>query len=538
MIWLLMGLNAISKPLDAHFLYFVLVDRFYNAQTDNDPSIDLQDPQSFHGGDLHGIAEKLPYLEQLGVDALWLSPIFHMRREKFEGHGAFHGYWIQDLDKIEPAFGGEEALDALSSTLKKKNIALVMDMVYNHVSFDSPMVQEKPDWFHEVKPIVDWNDPYELTHHQVHGLPDLDQSKEPVYEYLKDRSLQWRESARLSGFRIDAIRHMENDFLARLSGDLKPASWLLGEDFQGNPAALIRRAKETGLDALFDFPLYYATTDLFCRGSSPANVASNLWLDRDFPSDFQLVTFLDNHDLPRLHSICSERDALQALLFQFSIRGIPMLTYGTELGLKGDHEPFNRADMPWGTQSAASDMIKTLVSLRKENPVMEKGLGFVDRLDDSSLIYTQYLDGNSVTIAINRGEKELSYPHSLSNCFEATDQFSPCTSKKIAPNSTRLWIAKKKQPKPKKRTVTFDIYPCKDQDLRVVGSALELGGWDPKEGLRLKEIKGRCQAKLRLEKNAILRFKIVEVIGNEVKWKEGPDQILWKKRKFSLKLED
>ena len=73
MIWLLMGLNAFSKPLDAHLLYFVLVDRFYNASHDNDPDIDLNDPQAFHGGDLNGIEAKIPYLQQLGVDALWLS---------------------------------------------------------------------------------------------------------------------------------------------------------------------------------------------------------------------------------------------------------------------------------------------------------------------------------------------------------------------------------------------------------------------------------------------------------------------------------
>ncbi|MEC7984678.1 MAG: carbohydrate-binding module family 20 domain-containing protein, partial [Myxococcota bacterium] len=267
-------------------------------------------------------------------------------------------------------------------------------------------------------------------------------------------------------------------------------------------------------------------------------VASNLWLDRDYPKDFQHVTFLDNHDLPRLHSICSERDAMQALFFQFSIRGLPMLTYGTEHGLKGDKEPLNRADMPWGVEGRLSDMITKLVTLRRENPVLERGVGFVDRLDENVFIYTQYLDGAAATVAINRGKKPIAFSHSLSNCFEATDTFQPCQGKKIRPHSTRMWLWKKKQPSPQKRTVTFDVYPCKDQDLRIVGSAMELGGWNPHKGLRLKESKGRCQAKLNLEKNAILRFKIVEVTEKEVKWKEGPDQILWKKRTFSAQLED
>ena len=110
-----------------------------------------------------------------------------------------------------------------------------MDMVYNHVSFD--FYAEYPQRLvHEDKTIVDWNDPYELTHHQVHGLPDLDQSNEEVYSYLRTRSEEWRDKAKLAGFRIDAIRHMENDFLSRLSTDLhnNNRTWLLGEDFQGN----------------------------------------------------------------------------------------------------------------------------------------------------------------------------------------------------------------------------------------------------------------------------------------------------------------
>ena len=137
-MWLTLLGTLSAKPLDAHLLYFVLVDRFSNGNPSNDVAIDLNDPQAFHGGDLEGVQNKLPYIQSLGADAIWLSPVFHMRTEKFGGHGAFHGYWVQNLDAIEPAFGGEKALTHLADKSQEKGIHLIMDMVYNHVSFDSP----------------------------------------------------------------------------------------------------------------------------------------------------------------------------------------------------------------------------------------------------------------------------------------------------------------------------------------------------------------------------------------------------------------
>ena len=102
-----------------------------------------------------------------------LSHFSHENGSKFGGHGAFHGYWVQSLDAIEPAFGGEEALLALAEESQKQGISFIMDMVYNHVSFRLSHAKYTQNWFHEDKTIVDWNDPYELTHYQVHGLPDL-----------------------------------------------------------------------------------------------------------------------------------------------------------------------------------------------------------------------------------------------------------------------------------------------------------------------------------------------------------------------------
>jgi len=452
-----------------------------------------------------------------------------MRTEKFGGHGAFHGYWVQNLDAIEPAFGGEEALTSLAEESERKGIHLIMDMVYNHVSFDSPMRNTHKHWFHEDKTIENWDDPYERTHYQVHGLPDLDQANPEVYQYLLEKSLFWKKNT--SGFRIDAIRHMENDFLFKLAGDLKETNtWLLGEDFQGNPVELIDRAKATSLDSLFDFPNYYAMTDLFCKGASHGAFVANLWLDRQYPLGFQLVTFLDNHDLPRLHSICTKENAMQALFTQFSIRGLPMITYGTELGAQGAHEPENRVDMPWGTKHPAQEMLSTLTKLRRENPVLETGEGLVEHLDEDSVVYTQFLEGTSASLAINRSDMPVQYSHPVDTCYTVDQEgvFSACSSETIAPHSTMLWLDKRARPKKKNIRTDIHVSSCTpDQDLRLVGSVPAFGGWNPHKGLRLMERDGICFASILIDQHAVLRFKVVEIQEKKIQWGQGPDNILW-----------
>ena len=179
-----------------------------------------------------------------------------------------------------------------------------MDMVYNHVSFDSPMRTAHPDWFHPDIPfsLKIGMTLIKLTHYQVHGLPDFNQARPPVYKYLYHRSQHWQKLG-VDGFQIDAIRHLDNPFLSQMASDLHsdigPDFWLLGEDFQGNPVALADRARQTGLDALFDFPMYYGIVDSFCKDAPTERMASLLWMDHSYPEDLQLVTFLDNHDLPK-----------------------------------------------------------------------------------------------------------------------------------------------------------------------------------------------------------------------------------------------
>lgn len=172
-------------------IYFVMIDRFANGDRSTDQGIDPADPQAFHGGDLAGLLSRLDWLERLGIDTVWLSPIFRARTEKWHGYGAFHGYWTWSLDAVEPKFGDEATLRKLSDELHRRKMKLVLDVVLNHVGPDAPLLTEKPEWFHRKGGIQDWNDPVQLTTFDVHGLPDLATERRDVFEHLTSSSRRW-----------------------------------------------------------------------------------------------------------------------------------------------------------------------------------------------------------------------------------------------------------------------------------------------------------------------------------------------------------
>ncbi len=179
---------APSRP---HALYFAMVDRFFNGDQGNDGHVDANDPAEFHGGDLAGLTAKLGWLQSLGVDTVWVSPLAAMRAEKYHGYGAFHGYWPTSLTDLEPRFGTEAELTAFSREVHRRGMRWVLDVVLNHVGPDAPLVRERPSWFHHNGGITDWNSPNQLENFDVHGLPDLAQERPEVREALFAAVRRW-----------------------------------------------------------------------------------------------------------------------------------------------------------------------------------------------------------------------------------------------------------------------------------------------------------------------------------------------------------
>ena len=401
--------GAINAP---GALYFALVDRYANGDRANDGAIDLQDPQAFHGGDLQGVLQHLDELQSLGATALWLSPVFAMRTTKFFGSGAFHGYWTEDLNAVEPRFGSEELLRKLALALHARGMKLYLDLVLNHVAPEGMLLRAHPDWFHHQGSITDWNDPAQQESRDVSGLPDLAQENPQVYRYLLEASTRWAGIA--DGFRLDAVKHIPIAFWSRFNADLharRPGFQLLGEALDGDAAHLARLQRAGGFDALFDFPLSFALVDVFCKDQPVGRLGAVLSLDRLYADAGSLVTLVDDHDLPRIAGACSGDLARvrQALLVQLLVRGTPLVTYGTESALAGVKEPENRADMDFAHQPLR-ELITGVLALRRAHPALSSGAETVLALDGEVLVLGRSGEGERVAIAINRGARPAELP--------------------------------------------------------------------------------------------------------------------------------
>ncbi len=291
---------------DGDVIYFVMVDRFANGDPSNDSRVDPRDPQAFHGGDIEGLIKNLDWIESLGIRTIWLSPVFKMRDTPFFGHGAFHGYWLEDPFSIEPRFGDEASMLRLRDELKKRKMRLMLDIVVNHVAPESERVKTHAHWFHPHGPITNWNDPVQLETYQVHGLPDLDQSNPEVYAWILESTLKWVRLLEPDGLRMDAVKHVPAAFWRTFNADVQKASSkplvILGEHLDGEVSRVAQTANAGGFNAMFDFPLHFAMIDVFCKDAPPGRLASVLAQDSLYkgalgPHREGLVTLLDNHAL-------------------------------------------------------------------------------------------------------------------------------------------------------------------------------------------------------------------------------------------------
>lgn len=522
-------LLALARPVTAGDLaYFVLVDRYADGDPSNDTAVDRSDPQAFHGGDLAGVIAHLDDMQQLGVRTIWLSPIFRTRDTRIGKWGAFHGYWTVDPYALDPRFGDEATFNALVRAAHQRGIRVVLDLVVNHVAPGSPIIAQHPDWFHHNGDITDWNDPVQLVNNDVHGLPDLAVERNDVYRWIEGAAVRWLRDG-IDGYRIDAVRHVPHSFVRRLVAHLHKVSpsgfSMVGEDFEGDPVKLSRTVRDTGLDAVFDFPLYYALLDVACRDAPPARIATVLSADRLYPAGTDWWTFLDNHDLPRVATVCAAEDgrpdldrvrrALAALLL---IRGTPVITYGTEVPLTGAAEPANRTDMVF-RERALYRYIQELSALRASHPALREGASRVISL--APLVVERVAPHEEALVTIGDSTAAAPLPGGLRPLVRvqgegneadrwATVRWSgPGASVVLrrAPDGLRLSLPPPTSVQQELRVV--DV-PIRDGDtVRVAGSAPELGDWDPAQALVLHQDGAAWTGTVRVPAGTVLAWKAV-----------------------------
>ena len=400
---------------NADVLYMLMPDRFASsgkytepkaakklAATLNNYVVDRKQPSLRHGGDLEGIRQHLDYFNQLGVTALWFTPVLENNSPDNEaGYSTYHGYATTDYYRVDPRFGTNAEYRQLADEAHAKGLKIVMDMIFNHCGFEHPWVKDRPskDWFNlyewlEGKDKANFNsDPrgtnfqqtsYKLTpvkdpyaseidlKETVDGwfvptMPDLNQRNPHVMTYLIQNSIWWIETVGIDGIRMDTYPYADAKGMARWMKTLDdeyPNFNVVGETWVTEPAYTASWQKDSKLSKENSYLKTVMDFSFFDKLSQAKNEETDPWwnglnrLYNSFVYDYlyenpnNVMAFIDNHDTDRFLGKGKDSLALkQALALLLTVKRIPQLYYGTEILMNGTKEVTDgnvRKDFPGG----------------------------------------------------------------------------------------------------------------------------------------------------------------------------------------------
>lgn len=361
-------------------LYLIMPDRFADGDpgNNNPPGAvghyDRSAPKAYHGGDLKGIQQHLPYLKELGVTALWLTPWW-----KNDSNAAdYHGYHVTDFYRVEDHFGTLQDLRDLVAAAHAQGIKIVSDYVANHTGPDNPWANRPPTatWLHgtpehhpepqyDFWPLVDIHSTERDRRPVLEGwfaskLPDLNPDDPRLGEFLADNAIWWMESAHFDGYRLDTFPYSSREFWGKWHKTLHecyPQLTSVGEVFNDDSVITsyyeggrVVQGVDTGVTTVFDFPLYNALRGTLLRGEPVTKLVNTLQHDYLYQRPYDLYTFFGNHDISRFMgepgATVAKLNAAFSLLF--TLRGIPGIYYGDEIAMSGGADPDNRHDFPGG----------------------------------------------------------------------------------------------------------------------------------------------------------------------------------------------
>ena len=290
------------------------------------------------------------YIEELGADAVWITPLYRGVPAMAGQNCGFPGDWADFADpytlELDPRFGTAEDFDALLEELHGRDMPLMLDMVVNHAGYNARLLQQHPDWFTDPSTCTSQGNPE--IYCSLAGLPDFDHRVPAVRSYLVDLHRSWLERFDVDAIRMDTVKHVEPSYFAEWTAamrEVRPGMYMVGEHLDEYDLAPFHPYLEQGgFDGLFNFPLRRALIDTFARGHSVDIAASRMaeTLSR-FGAERAgaMVNLLDNHDVPRfveeIPSGTAGSDAQAryhlALTALLTLPGVPQIYYGNELGI-------------------------------------------------------------------------------------------------------------------------------------------------------------------------------------------------------------
>jgi glycosidase len=450
-------------------IYLVMIDRFANGDPANDRSnsddrmLDRRDAHAYHGGDFAGLRRRLPELVDLGVTAVWLTPIYRQATTWFMANiggtprrfADFHGYSAVDFYDTDPRFGSLQEYRALVDEAHRLGLKVIQDHVLGHTGPKHRWVVHPPSdgWFHgpiDRPPVCTYRfetltDPHAreadrrgVTDGWFAGiLPDLNLRDPRASRCAIQQSLWWATLFEADGIRLDTYPMSDRTFWRDWSRRLEavhPGMRAVGEAwvtdagdlsfFQGGRAGW--DGIDPGIASVFDFPLYAAAVAVF-SGKAPASaLAQALRRDGLYPRPDLLVTFLDNHDTPRLAAVPGVTPARLrlAVAFLLTTRGIPQITWGDEIGMPGHMD--DRRDFPGGFPGDPRDAFsaagrtpaeqrlfatyRELLRLRKSSPALRRGTLTELVATETIYAYLRQQGTERLVVALNLGKAPAEVP--------------------------------------------------------------------------------------------------------------------------------
>jgi glycosidase len=444
-------------------VYLVLPDRFADGDPSNDGAVtgcfDAGGPTMLHGGDLAGLRQRIPYLRDLGVTALWITPAYLQA----QGRCSDHGYWADFVDPddgaLAPNLGGAADLTALVAALHAAGMRLVLDMVVNHAGPGARIVGQHADWFHDPATCAQLGNKDVYCPIGGKPLPDFAQEKPEVAAWLSATSARWATRFGIDAVRMDTVKNVLPTYWASswfpAMRAASPGLFVIGEDFDESGAAALAPYLDDGFDSLFDYPRYAALVATFAKGGSVdavagavADAVATYGIDRAR----RMTAFVDNHDNPRLPSLVptgtSDADTAARLRLAlgavFTLPGIPQLMWGDEIGMIGGADPDNRRDMPawaWdastragahagaavGDGQASFAFVQSLAATRAAHTALQRGsYAELWRQNGGAANVLAFFRGDGadrVVVAINPGgAASVALPIATSHALAAADK--------------------------------------------------------------------------------------------------------------------
>ena len=446
-------------------IYLVMPDRFANGNPNNDSTKETiekanrTNKDGRHGGDIEGIIKNLDYIKSLGATALWPTPLCEDNDER----GSYHTYGQSDVYKIDSRYGTNEDYVRLSTELHQRGMKNIMDYVTNHWGYQHWMMSDLPtyNWIHQFPGFAQTN--YRMTSQFdpnaskadakmcmdgwfVKSMPDLNQSNPLVLNYLIQNAIWWIEYADLDGFRVDTYSYCDKKGIAtwtKAITDEYPHFNIVGEVWMHDQAQMAYWQKDSKIGAIqsynsnlpsvMDFTLHDAISGGVFN-ESKANwdkgiikIYENFTNDFLYPNTNNMLVFAENHDTNRFNQIYQGDFKKYQMVMSLvaTVRGIPQLYYGSEIGMKGDKNVGDgdiRRDFPGGWQGDSNnafsaegrtkeqqlffDFTAKLFNWRKGKSVIHTGKTTHYIPENNVYTYFRYNDAESVMVILNNSDEK------------------------------------------------------------------------------------------------------------------------------------